>query len=82
MSNNLDPDLGSKSVCKVYQQMTQQVGRELKVLNDLLVLSQDRCRGQASTCGQLSTFFRHKIMIVYLSISLNMCFGCSKEPSH
>ena len=23
-----------------------------------------------------------KIAIVFLSISLNMCFGCSKEPSH
>ena len=21
-------------------------------------------------------------MIIFLSISLNMCFGCSKEPSH
>ena len=26
--------------------------------------------------------FLHKIVIVYLSISLNMCFGFSKEPSH
>ena len=23
-----------------------------------------------------------RIAIVFLSISLNMCFGCSKEPSH
>ena len=23
-----------------------------------------------------------KIVIIVLSISLNMCFGCSKEPSH
>ena len=23
-----------------------------------------------------------KIAICFLSISLNMCFGCSKEPSH
>ena len=23
-----------------------------------------------------------KIAIIFLSISLNMCFGCSKEPSH
>ena len=23
-----------------------------------------------------------KIVIIFLSISLNMCFGCSKEPSH
>ena len=24
----------------------------------------------------------HKIAIIFLSISLNMCFGYSKEPSH
>ena len=23
-----------------------------------------------------------KIVIIFLSISLNMCFGCSKDPSH
>ena len=23
-----------------------------------------------------------KIAIIFLSINLNMCFGCSKEPSH
>ena len=23
-----------------------------------------------------------KIVIIFLSISLNMCLGCSKEPSH
>ena len=23
-----------------------------------------------------------KIAIIFLSISINMCFGCSKEPSH
>ena len=23
-----------------------------------------------------------KIVIIFLVISLNMCFGCSKEPSH
>ena len=25
---------------------------------------------------------KHKIAIIFLSISLNMCFGCSKEMSH
>ena len=24
----------------------------------------------------------HKIAIIFLTIRLNMCFGCSKEPSH
>ena len=27
-------------------------------------------------------YFRRKIVIFFLSISFNMCFGCSKEPSH
>ena len=25
---------------------------------------------------------QRKIVIIFLSISLNMCFGCSNEPSH
>ena len=26
--------------------------------------------------------FERKIVNIFLPISLNMCFGCSKEPSH
>ena len=26
--------------------------------------------------------FERKIVIIFLPINLNMCFGCSKEPSH
>ena len=32
--------------------------------------------------GQLSKIFKPRNVIIFLSISLNMCFGCSKEPSH
>ena len=32
--------------------------------------------------GQLCNKFQGKIAIFFLSISLNMCFGCSKGPSH
>ena len=32
--------------------------------------------------GQLSKIVEGIITIIFLSISLNMCFGCSKEPSH
>ena len=28
------------------------------------------------------TLFVRKMFFIFLSISLNMCFGCSKEPSH
>ena len=31
---------------------------------------------------QLSKIFERKIATIFLLISLNMCFGCSKEPSH
>ena len=26
-------------------------------------------------------FYEHKIVVIVLPINLNMCFGCSKEPS-
>ena len=32
--------------------------------------------------GQLSKHFQRKMLIIVLSISLNMCFGYAKEPSH
>ena len=32
--------------------------------------------------GQLSKIYECKIVIVFLSISKNMCIGCTKEPSH
>ena len=34
------------------------------------------------TWGQLSKNKLHLTVIIFLSISLNMCFGCSKELSH
>ena len=30
----------------------------------------------------LSKIFELKIVIIFIFISLNLCFGCSKEPSH
>ena len=32
--------------------------------------------------GPKSKKIKHKIVMILLSISLNMCFGCSKELSH
>ena len=32
--------------------------------------------------GEINNIFESKIMIIFLSITYNMCFGCSKEPSH
>ena len=31
---------------------------------------------------QISKKFQRKFVIIFLLISLNMCFGCSKEPSY
>ena len=31
--------------------------------------------------GEFNSYLR-KIAIIFLTISLNMCFGCSKEPPH
>ena len=30
----------------------------------------------------MSQFFFHEIVNIFLFINFNMCFGCSKEPSH
>ena len=30
---------------------------------------------------QISKMFEHKIVIIFLTLRSNMCFGCSKEPS-
>ena len=32
--------------------------------------------------SRISKNFERKIVIIYLPFSLNICFGCSKEPSH
>ena len=34
-----------------------------------------------STVG-LDKMFEHKIVNIFLPISFNICFGCSKEPSY
>ena len=32
--------------------------------------------------GPDKEIYEGKIVIIFLLINLNMCFGCSKEPSH
>ena len=31
---------------------------------------------------EVRKFYLRKFLIIFLPINLNMCFGCSKEPSH
>ena len=38
-------------------------------------------RSKVTEYAAKSKKFNRKIGIIFLSISLNMCFGCSKEPS-
>ena len=40
------------------------------------------CKKMLFYRSSLANFFVPKFVIIFLSISLNMCFGCSKEPSH
>ena len=35
-----------------------------------------------SPYGQIHQLFEHLIINIFLSISFNICFGCTKEPSH
>ena len=35
-----------------------------------------------SIIGPDKDILLRKILIIFLLINLNMCFGCSKEPSH
>ena len=37
---------------------------------------------ESSGIGPVKQINLREIAIIFLSISLNMCFGCSKEPSH
>ena len=32
--------------------------------------------------SQINKLLEHKIVIIFLPINFNMCFGCSKEPFH
>ena len=41
-----------------------------------------RSSGQGQTHVQISELSEHKIVIIFLPINLNTCFGCSKEPSY
>ena len=66
MSNSLDPD-----------QARHFVGPDLGP-NCLQWLSADN-----TICNVVGNdFFESKIVIIFLPISLNICFGYSKEPSH
>ena len=68
-----------------------QLGRN-PVINDFKCAQKwDRWMdGQAESNRALATFFggpylqtlEHKNVNIFLSISFNICFGCSKEPSH
>ena len=37
---------------------------------------------KASATSLDNKIFERKIVNIFLSISINTCFGCSKEPSH
>ena len=58
----------------------------LAVISDLIfwcftTIAQKVHIGIVLSIGPVKQNIQHKIAIIFLSISLNMCFGCSKEPS-
>ena len=50
----------------------------------LLFVFASTSRGPGLVCDHrpVKQKYLHKIVIMFLSISLNTCFGCSKEPSN
>ena len=50
-----------------------------KDLADKVIVREQFLKKHRSTKDKL---FVCKIVNIFLSISLNVCFGCSKEPSH
>ena len=55
----------------------------LKTLNSGIILK-TFTHGQIKIVnkGQVMQDFQRKIVVIFLTISLNKCFGRSKEPSH
>ena len=49
--------------------------------NYKIVQTDERTDGQVALV-QIRKLFELKIVIIFLPINLNICFGCSKEPSH
>ena len=41
-----------------------------------------RCFKNSQRYRLIHQTFEHKIVIIFLPISLSICFGCSKEPTH
>ena len=37
---------------------------------------------ESGTCKIVRKLYERKIVSIFLPLNLNMCFGCSKEPSH
>ena len=54
---------------------SQQIARQSKRFTYMMFLVEP-------TWVQIRKFYLRKILIIFLPIYLNMCFVCSKEPSH
>ena len=48
----------------------------------MCVICNKLCDSQAEVWNVYIKIVMRKIVIIFLSVSLNMCFRCSKEPSH
>ena len=58
--------------------------RNMKKFFSINKAGNEHCQVQNATSentGPDKETFERKIVIIFLHIKLNMCFGCSKEPS-
>ena len=48
------------------------------------IFHENNCSGAklVMSIGPVKELYLRKILIIFLPINLNMCFGCSKELSH
>ena len=53
----------------------------LQTLKEHEFLPAHKNQNAEKVIGPVKQKYLLKIVIIFLSISLNMCFGCSKEPS-
>ena len=73
--------LSSKTKKKKGHSDNNTVQKTQKYSEHYMYLLASKESDKQETQSQLSKIFQRKIAIIFLSIILNMCFGCSKEPS-
>ena len=53
-----------------------------RLISNTRIPEDDSSVERKSSLDLIGKFYLRKISIIFLPINLNMCFGCSIEPSH